>query len=162
MAEPVQSFQFQPGPAWGRNNWTLDGGFLTRNGELFSNLDTIEGAGFSEAAGRQKPSAWLELKFASGCHRIACNMPYGDENHAAFMQLATAILDALAERDPDMRVSIGGGVLRWLFFWRGPKRLSASAARDLVARRLAVDHEPASAEPGNQHPEQDEGQGTAR
>lgn len=162
MAEPVQSFQFQPGPAWGRNNWTLDGGFLTRNGELFSNLDTIEGAGFAEAPDRNQPSAWLELKFASGRHRIACNMPPGDENHAAFMQLAAAILGAISERDPDMKVAIGSGALRWLFFWRGPKRLRAAAARDLVVRRIAMDSEPASTQTGGEQPEQDEGQGPAR
>lgn len=120
MSDTVQRFEFKPAAMRDRNNWTLDGGFLTCNGELFSDLNAITSARFAELQVRQTYSAWLDLTYEEGRHRIACNMPRGDKNHTAFMQLSAAILSELAERKPDMKVTFGAvGAVRWAMFLIG-------------------------------------------
>lgn len=120
MASDVQSFEFKPALMRGRNNWTLDAGFLTRNGELFCSLDNITGVRFAQMRVRYTHSAWLDLAFAGGRHRITCNMPPGDESHSQFLTLVTSILDELSDRKPDMQVAMGAGSgVRWAMFLIG-------------------------------------------
>lgn len=120
MADDVQSFEFKPALLQGRNNWTLDGGFLTRNGELFCSLDDITGARFAQMSVRHTHSAWFDLQFEGGRHRIACNMPPGDENYRQFMSLCAAVLNDLDTRKSGIRVSFGaGGAVRWSMFLTG-------------------------------------------
>ena len=120
MADTVQRFEFKPALMRERNNWTLDGGFLTCNGELFSDLNAITSARFAELHVRHTYSTWLDLNYEGGRHRIACNMPPGDKNHTAFLQLTAATLSELAERKPDMKVTFGTvGAVRWALFLIG-------------------------------------------
>ena len=117
MAEDVQSFEFKPALMRGRDNWTLDAGFLTRNGELFCSLDNVAGVRFAQLSARHAHSSWLDLTLEDRKERISCNLPPGDENNAAFLGLATAILADLEVRKPDLQVAFGaGGAVRIAMF----------------------------------------------
>ena len=121
MPDGVQSFEFKPAVLAGRNHWTLDGGFLTRNGELYCDLGAVESARFAEMSSSRIYAAWLDLHHEGGRHRIGCNVRRPDENNRQFMSLSAAILDELAERKPDMKVAFGagGGGVGWAFFIMG-------------------------------------------
>ena len=120
MADDVQSFEFKTALLSGRDNWTLDGGFLTRNGELFCSLDNVKRARFAQMTVRYSHSSWLDLHFGDRRQRITCNMHPGDDSHEAFLSLSAAILDELAARKPGMQVAFGaGGAIRWTMFLIG-------------------------------------------
>ncbi|WP_084395679.1 hypothetical protein [Henriciella aquimarina] len=120
MADDIQSFEFKPALMRGRDNWTLDGGFLTKNGELFCDLGRIESARFAEMASQRVYTAWLDLYQGDGRHRIACNLRRPSEHNQQFMSLAASVLENLAAREPDMPVAFGAGSgVRWAMFLIG-------------------------------------------
>lgn len=109
MADDVQSFEFKTALLSGRDNWTLDAGFLTRNGELFCSLDNVKRARFAQMTVRYSHSSWLDLHFEDRRQRISCNMHPGDESNREFLSLCSAILSDLATRKPGMSVAFGAG-----------------------------------------------------
>ena len=109
MADDVQSFEFKTALLSGRDNWTLDAGFLTRNGELFCSLDNVKRARFAQMTVRYSHSSWLDLHFEDRRQRISCNMHPGDESNREFLSLCSAILSDLAARKPGMSVAFGAG-----------------------------------------------------
>jgi hypothetical protein len=116
----MQSFEFKPALLRGRNNWTLDSGMLTRNGELYCSLATIEAARFAEITTSRTHSAWLDLYVGGRRLRIGCNYPRGDAHNRQFMGLSEAIFSGLEAIRPDVRVAIGaGGGARWAMFLIG-------------------------------------------
>ena len=117
MADDVQSFEFKPALMRGRDNWTLDAGFLTRNGELFCSLDNVAGVRFAQLSARHTHSSWLDLTLEDRKERISCNLPPGDESNSQFLALAAAILADLETRKPDLKVAFGaGGAVRIAMF----------------------------------------------
>ena len=113
----MQSFEFKPALLRGRNNWTLDSGMLTRNGQLFCSLSSIDSARFGEMRSQRAYSAWLDLHAGEKRHRIACNIARGDKNNVAFMHLAGAILGELSLLKPDLQVQMGAGAgVKWAMF----------------------------------------------
>jgi len=104
----------------GRDNWTLDAGFLTRNGELFCSLDNVVGVRFAQMTARHVHSSWLDLTLEDRRERISCNLPPGDENNTAFLGLTAAILEDLETRKPGLQVAFGaGGAVRMAMFAMG-------------------------------------------
>ncbi|MEQ8559073.1 MAG: hypothetical protein RIB03_12215 [Henriciella sp.] len=120
MPDGVQSFEFKPALMRGRDNWTLDGGFLTRNGELFCDLGMVDSARFAEMSSQRSYAAWLDLHEGKTRRRIACNIRRPSDQNREFMSLAGAVFEHLAERKPELKVAIGAGSgVRWAFFIMG-------------------------------------------
>lgn len=116
----MQSFEFKPALLRGRDNWTVDSGMLTCNGELYLSFANVTGLHCGELSARQTHSAWLDIETGGTRHRIGCNAPRGDQNNEQFLALCRAIVTEVAEVRPDltMKVGVGGGA-RWTLFLLG-------------------------------------------
>jgi len=125
----VQSFEFKPALLRGRDNWTVDSGMLTCNGELYLSFANVTGLQFGELSVRQTHSAWLDVETSNSQHRISCNAPRGDSHSEAFLALCSAIVGEVAEVKPDvtMKVGVGGGS-RWSLFLLGLAMIVAGIA----------------------------------
>ena len=110
----MQSFEFKPALLRGRDNWTVDSGMLTCNGELYLSFADVTSLHFGEMTVRQTHSAWLDIETSETRHRIGCNAPRGDQNSEQFLALCQAIVADVSEKKPDlaMKVGVGGGA-RW-------------------------------------------------
>ncbi len=116
----MQSFEFKPAIMRGRISWTLDSGFVTKDGEPFCNLAAIDRATFAEMTVRYTHSAWFDMFDGKTRYRITCNMPEGDEHNIAFKRLTAAILGEIETRKPDLQVAFGaGGGIRTAMFLIG-------------------------------------------
>ncbi|WP_018146624.1 hypothetical protein [Henriciella marina] len=116
----MKSFEFKPALLRERNNWTIDSGMLTRNGELFCSLANVQHAQFGDLSVKQTTNAWLDLNTGTAGHRIDCTAPPGDPDREQFLSLSRAILEELSQIKPEMSVSIGvGGAARWSLFLIG-------------------------------------------
>lgn len=118
----MKSFEFKPSLLRERDNWTIDSGMLTCNGELFCSLANVEQVHFAEMEAQQSRTTWLDLKAADNTRRrISCTAPAGDENGEQCLALYRETLDALAALKPEMKVSVGatGGGSRWAVFLLG-------------------------------------------
>lgn len=122
----MQSFEFKPALLRGRDNWTVDSGMLTCNGELYLSFADVTGLHFGEMTVRQTHSAWLNVETGETRHRIGCNAPRGDQNNEQFLALCWAIVGEVAEKKPDltMKVGVGGGA-RWTLFLLGLAMIAA-------------------------------------
>lgn len=116
----MQSFEFKPALLRGRDNWTVDSGMLTCNGELYLSFADVTGLRFGELSTRRTHSAWLEVTTPDHNYRIGCNAPRGDQNNEQFLALCRAIVDEVGEVQPDLKLKVGvGGAPRWIFFLLG-------------------------------------------
>ena len=125
----MQSFEFKPALLRGRDNWTVDSGMLTCNGELYLSFADVTGLHFGEMTVRQTRSAWLDIDTGGTRHRIGCNAPRGDLDSEQFLALCRAIVTEVAETKPDltMKVGVGGGA-RWTLFLLGLAMIAAGIA----------------------------------
>ncbi|WP_370323156.1 hypothetical protein [Henriciella pelagia] len=113
----MQTFEFKPALMRGRDNWTLDSGLVTHNGEPFCSLERVTAARYAEMSVKHTHSEWFELTVPGRVHRVSCNMPAGDDSNRQFRALCAAVLTDLVERKPDLQVTIGaGGAIRWAMF----------------------------------------------
>ncbi|HIG23637.1 MAG TPA: hypothetical protein EYG02_04255 [Henriciella marina] len=125
----MQSFEFKPALLRGRDNWTVDSGMLTCNGELYLSFANVTGLHFGELRARQTHSAWLDVETGDRRHRIGCNAPPGDQNYEQFLALCRAIVGEVAEARPDVTLKVGvGGAPRWIFFLLGLAMILAGIA----------------------------------
>lgn len=125
----MQSFEFKPALLRGRDNWTVDSGMLTRNGELYLSFADVTGLHFGELSVRQTHSAWLDIETSANRHHISCNAPPGDTNREAFLAFCAAIVSEVGDVKPDvmMKVGVGGGP-RWILFLLGLSMILAGIA----------------------------------
>lgn len=116
----MQGFEFKPALLRGRDNWTIDSGMLTRNGELYCSFANVKAARFAQMTTSRNHTAWLDLKTDRRRNRIACNFHPASQDYQAFNTLCLAIMDELDRAVPDTRVAIGaGGGVRWSMFILG-------------------------------------------
>lgn len=116
----MQGFEFKPALLRGRDNWTIDSGMLTRNGELYCSFANVTDARFAQMATSRNHTAWLDLQTDRRRNRIACNFPPASPDYQAFNALCLAVMEELESHKPGMRVAIGaGGGVRWSMFILG-------------------------------------------
>lgn len=116
----MQGFAFKPAVLRGGDNWTIDSGMLTRNGELYCSFANVKSARFAQMSTNRTHSAWLDLQTDLRNNRIGCNMPPGSADYVAFISLCTAVFEQLDQQEPKPPVAIGaGGGVRWSMFILG-------------------------------------------
>lgn len=125
----TEEFSFRPAPLRQAVEWRLDGDALEGPDGSFD-LSRIERATFVETPIRGMRMRRLDLGGTEGVCRIAINstrgLPPEDPDRAAHQDLCRAVAARLADRAPDLPVTIGErGAIRAIWFGLGVVSLLA-------------------------------------
>ncbi len=131
------SVAIRPAPVRRAVTFTLEGTLLTA-GERRVELAQVTAARFVDFGADKRPIRYLVLEHPEGALRIDCNAGGGlaamDRDMQGFIDLAAAILDALAGAQPGLRVEIGErGAARWAMFGIGVVSLAVGIGLPLAA-----------------------------
>lgn len=119
----MPTYLIRPAPARSEQSFTLTGGHLAGS-DWDLDLDALTDIGFTSYAGYGRMIWRLDLEQGDQKHWINANLPKkggaASADYVAFQKLATALVNDLAHRKPDVQIALGErGLSRHVIFGLG-------------------------------------------
>lgn len=101
---------FKPGVARSAVTWTVHGDALLKNGQQVADLSRVTGGNFQYLRHRGTVNRTLKIKSAGGTKSIICGSVGENSSQRDMKEISAHALLRIAERSPDARFHIAGGI----------------------------------------------------